>query len=87
MRAGSADRYFQGPSHGSSQKLVAEGVEAAVPVDGPLKDKLYALAGGLRSGMGYVGAPDLAALRTRAQFVRQTALGLKESLVHDVVCL
>jgi len=87
MHAGSADRYFQGPSHGSSRKLVAEGVEAAVPVEGPLKDKLHALAGGLRSGMGYVGAPDLAALRARAQFVRQTALGLKESLVHDVVCI
>ena len=84
MQAGSADRYFQGESHGSSRKLVPEGIEAAVPATGPVGDTLDALVGGLRAGMGYLGAADLTALRAHAQFVRQSTAGLHESRVHDV---
>lgn len=80
MRKGSGDRYGQN----SSGKLVAEGVEGRVPYKGPLSDVVFQLMGGLRSGMGYVGASNLAELRERAQFTRITAGGLKESHVHDI---
>jgi IMP dehydrogenase len=81
MRKGSGDRYGQN----SSGKLVAEGVEARVPYKGPLSDVVFQLMGGLRSGMGYVGAANLADLQRDAQFVRITTGGLRESHVHDVV--
>jgi IMP dehydrogenase len=81
MRKGSGDRYGQN----SSGKLVPEGVEARVPFKGPLSDVVFQLMGGLRSGMGYVGAHNLDELRAKAQFVRITAGGLKESHPHDVV--
>ena len=81
MRKGAGDRYGQN----SSGKLVPEGVEARVPYKGPISDVIFQLMGGLRSGMGYVGAPDLEALRRDAKFVRITAGGLRESHVHDVV--
>lgn len=94
MHAGSADRYFQeaaaagssGPASGAPapRKLVAEGVEAAVPYKGPLAEVLHQLVGGLRSGMGYTGSGNLAALRT-AEFIRISGAGLRESHVHDVV--
>ncbi|MEM7698852.1 MAG: IMP dehydrogenase [Verrucomicrobiota bacterium] len=80
MRKGSGDRYGQN----SSGKLVAEGVEARVPYRGPLADTVFQLMGGLRSGMGYVGAGNLAELRDRASFVRITPGGLKESHAHDI---
>ncbi len=80
MRKGSGDRYGQN----SSGKLVAEGVEARVPYRGPLQDTVFQLLGGLRSGMGYVGALTLPELRERAHFVRITAGGLKESHPHDI---
>jgi len=80
MRRGSGDRYGQN----SSGKLVAEGVEARVPYKGLLSDVVFQLMGGLRSGMGYVGANDLTSLRERANFVRITAGGLKESHTHDI---
>jgi len=80
MRKGSGDRYGQN----SSGKLVAEGVEGRVPYRGPLTDTVFQLLGGLRSGMGYVGAENLAALRERATFVRITPGGLKESHTHDI---
>ncbi len=80
MRKGSGDRYGQN----SSGKLVAEGVEARVPYRGPLNDTVFQLLGGLRSGMGYVGANDLGELRDRATFVRITPGGLKESHAHDI---
>ena len=60
MEEGSADRYFQDPDAGAS-KLVPEGIEARVPYKGPLSDTVFQLVGGLRSGMGYCGAADLAA--------------------------
>jgi IMP dehydrogenase len=81
MRKGAGDRYGQN----SSGKLVAEGVEARVPFKGKLADTVFQLMGGLRSGMGYVGARNLTELREKARFVRITAGGLKESHPHDVV--
>jgi IMP dehydrogenase len=81
MGAGSADRYFQA----GQAKLVPEGVEGMVPLKGPLGAVLFQLVGGLRAGMGYLGAKDLRALRQRARFVRITAAGGAESHVHDIV--
>ncbi|MGB0991917.1 MAG: IMP dehydrogenase [Akkermansiaceae bacterium] len=80
MRKGSGDRYGQN----SSGKLVAEGVEGRVPYKGPLTDVIFQLMGGLRSGMGYVGAGNLQQLRDRAVFTQITSGGLKESHVHDI---
>lgn len=81
MKKGAGDRYAQN----SSGKLVAEGVEGRVPYKGPLSDVVFQLIGGLRSGMGYVGASSLEELRARANFVRITAGGLRESHAHDIV--
>ena len=83
MKHGSKDRYFQG--HTEDNKLVAEGIEGMVPYKGPLKDYIYQLIGGLRSGMGYIGAADLPALRANAEFVEITTAGLKESDRKSVV--
>ncbi len=80
MAKGAQDRYSQN----SSGKMVAEGVEGRVAYKGPLTDVVYQLMGGLKSGMGYVGAATLAELR-RADYVRITAGGLRESHAHDVV--
>jgi len=80
MRAGSGDRYGQN----ASGKMVAEGVEARVPYKGMLGDVLFQLVGGLRSGMGYLGALNLDELRANARFVRITAGGLNESHPHNV---
>lgn len=80
MRKGSKDRYSQN----ASGKMVAEGVEGRVPYKGPLADVIFQLMGGLRSGLGYVGAENLIKLRERAEFVRITAGGLKESHAHDI---
>ena len=79
MREGSSDRYFQ------EGKLVPEGVVARVPYRGPVKEILFQLTGGLRSGMGYVGARNLKELRAKAKFIRITSSGLRESHPHDVV--
>ena len=80
MRKGSGDRYGQN----SSGKLVPEGVEARVPYKGRLTDTVFQLLGGLRSGLGSVGASTLDHLRERAEFVRITAGGLRESHPHDI---
>ncbi len=81
MRRGAGDRYAQN----SSGKMVAEGVEGRVPYKGPLTDVIFQLMGGLKSGMGYIGAGTLAELRERATFTRITPGGLRESHVHDIV--
>jgi IMP dehydrogenase len=81
MEQGSADRYFQ---EDSQRKFVPEGIEARVPYKGPVSDVLYQLVGGLRSGMGYCGVADLAALRRDVRFTRITSGGLRESHPHDV---
>ena len=83
MAAGSRDRYFQ--DEVSNEKLVPEGIEGRVPYRGSLSQSLHQLYGGLRSGMGYCGAPDLASLRVGARFVRISSAGLSESHVHDVI--
>jgi IMP dehydrogenase len=82
MEEGSADRYFQEGQE--ARKLVPEGIEARVPYKGPVGEVLFQLVGGLRSGMGYVGAADLEQLRKRARFIRVTTGGLRESHPHDV---
>ena len=83
MRRGSKDRYGQGGA--ADEKLVPEGIEGRVPYRGSLTSILYQLVGGLRSGMGYVGARTVEELRQRAQFIRITSQGLRESHVHDVI--
>ena len=83
MEAGSADRYAQeGAERGKS---VPEGVEGRVPYKGPVSGLTDQLVGGLRSGMGYVGASNLKELAEKSRFLRITAAGLRESHVHDVV--
>ena len=84
MSGGSKDRYFQSDVQ-EARKLVPEGIEGRVPHRGSLADSLYQLVGGLRSGMGYVGAASIADLQKKARFVRITQAGLKESHVHDVI--
>ncbi len=81
---GSADRYFQSEV-GDPGKLVPEGIEGRIPYRGNLTSNIHQLLGGLRSGMGYVGATDLSDQRRRARFVRVSAAGLDESHVHDVI--
>ncbi len=76
------DRYGTGQAGG---KTVPEGIEGRVPFKGSLRDYVYQLVGGLRSGMGYVGAANLNELRTKAKFVRVTHAGLIESHPHDVI--
>src|SRR6201989_599190 len=83
MAPGSADRYFQQEVK-DTLKLVPEGIEGQVPYKGPVDGVLHQLAGGLRAAMGYVGAKDLAEFHQKAQFVRITGAGLRESHVHDV---
>jgi IMP dehydrogenase len=84
MADGSSDRYFQGHVT-EREKLVPEGIEGRVPYRGSLSSSVHQLLGGLRSGMGYCGAPTLAALRSSAHFVRISGAGLQESHVHDVI--
>lgn len=82
MQKGSSDRYFQ---EGTAQdKLVPEGIEGRVPYVGSMKNVIHQLLGGLRSSMGYVGAPSIKDFQEKAEFVEITAAGLKESHVHDV---
>lgn len=80
MEKGSKDRYFQE----DARKLVPEGVEGRVPYKGPLSDTVYQLIGGVRSGMGYTGCKTIPELHEKAQFVRITGAGLKESHPHDI---
>jgi IMP dehydrogenase len=84
MSQGSSDRYFQSGTS-SASKLVPEGIEGKVPYRGPLANVLYQLLGGLRSGMGYVGAATIEELQQKARFVRISSAGLRESHVHDVI--
>jgi IMP dehydrogenase len=84
MRAGSKDRYFQGDVT-TDAKLVPEGIEGRVPYRGSLSQSLFQLIGGVKAGMGYTGCHTIDDLRTKARFVRATAMGLRESHVHDVI--
>lgn len=80
MRQGSSDRYYQI----DPRKIVPEGVEGRVPYRGPLSETIHQLVGGLRSGMGYIGARNLQELREKAHFIRITNSGLRESHPHSV---
>jgi IMP dehydrogenase len=83
MKRGSKDRYAQGSVKDDS-KLVPEGIEGRVPYRGTISAVVHQLVGGLRSGMGYVGAKDLAALWKNAEFVKISSAGLRESHPHDI---
>ena len=84
QRSFSKDRYGQHEVE-SLSKLVPEGIEARVQYKGPLSNLLYQLVGGLRAGMGYLGAPDIRTLQETARFVRISNAGLRESHPHDVI--
>lgn len=84
MKQGSADRYFQ-EGQKDVKKLVPEGIEGRVPYKGRLADVIFQMVGGLRSSMGYCGAKDIATLKTKGQFIRMTAAGLRESHPHDII--
>lgn len=80
MEKGSKDRYFQE----DAKKFVPEGIEGRLPYKGPLADTVYQLLGGVRAGMGYCGTATLHDLKEKAQFIRMTGAGLRESHPHDV---
>ena len=83
MARGSADRYFQQDIK-DQMKLVPEGIEGQVPYKGPAKDVVHQLVGGIKAAMGYTGSATIEDLQARAQFIRITNAGLRESHVHDV---
>ena len=80
MACGSKDRYFQE----DNKKLVPEGVEGRVPYKGAVADTVFQLLGGIKSGMGYCGCPDIPSMHEKARFIRITGAGLKESHPHDI---
>ena len=82
MKEGSADRYFQKKEQ---KKLVPEGIEGRVPYRGKLSDSVFQFIGGLRASMGYCGAENIDEMRSKTQFIRMTAAGLRESHPHDVI--
>jgi IMP dehydrogenase len=86
MKEGSRDRYFQDEVE-SEKKLVPEGIVGRVPYRGPLAETVYQLVGGLRAGMGYLGAANIQELQTKPRFMQITAAGLREAHVHDVIII
>ncbi|MDD3182730.1 MAG: IMP dehydrogenase [Alphaproteobacteria bacterium] len=84
MVEGSADRYFQKADSNNPNKLVPEGIEGRVPYKGAASNVIHQLIGGLRASMGYTGCGTIAEMQTKAEFVRITGAGLRESHVHDV---
>lgn len=83
MKEGSKSRYFQDDFE--PEKLVPEGIEGRVPYKGDLKDVIYQLVGGLRSAMGYCGAPDIPSFKANTRFIKISGASLKESHPHDVI--
>ncbi|NJE03811.1 IMP dehydrogenase [Thermococcus sp. MV11] len=83
MMKGGAERYYQ-KGHMKTRKFVPEGVEGVVPYKGPVGEVLYQLVGGLRSGMGYVGARSISELKEKGEFVIITQAGVRESHPHDI---
>jgi len=83
MQQGSSDRYFQ-DSEASSDKYVPEGIEGRVPYKGTVSAIIHQLLGGLRSSMGYVGCANINVMRTKPEFVKISAAGMRESHVHNV---
>ena len=84
MKHGSKDRYGQA-SVEDMGKLVPEGIEGQVPYRGPLSSTIYQLVGGIRSGMGYIGAKNLEELKSKAEFIKISSASLKEGHPHDVI--
>ncbi len=84
MGLGSSDRYFQDLAEGA-EKLVPEGVEGRVPYKGSMQAIVHQLLGGVRSGMGYTGCHKITELHEKAQLVKVTSAGMRESHVHDVM--
>lgn len=83
MKEGSKDRYFQDVED-DVQKLVPEGIEGRVPFKGELSATVYQMVGGLRAAMGYCGAEDISSFKEKAQFVKMSSAGLRESHPHDI---
>ncbi|MAQ71542.1 MAG: IMP dehydrogenase [Alphaproteobacteria bacterium] len=83
MTRGSADRYFQGNVK-DAQKLVPEGIEGRVPYKGFVSNVIHQMVGGLRASMGYTGCSDIAEMKEKAEFMKMTSAGYRESHVHDV---
>jgi IMP dehydrogenase len=83
MKKGSKDRYFQ-DAEDDIQKLVPEGIEGRVPFKGNLADTVYQMMGGLRAAMGYCGCRTIAEMKKKAQFIRMTEAGLRESHPHNI---
>jgi IMP dehydrogenase len=83
MARGSADRYFQQEVK-DQLKLVPEGIEGQVPYKGPVGHVLHQLVGGLRAGMGYIGAHDISELQSKARFIRISPAAMRESHTHGV---
>ncbi|MCB1529722.1 MAG: IMP dehydrogenase [Rhodospirillales bacterium] len=83
MVRGSADRYFQG-GVSESHKLVPEGIEGRVPYKGPVGNVIHQMVGGLRAAMGYTGCANIAEMKEKAEFVRMTGAGFKESHAHNI---
>lgn len=83
MARGSADRYFQAGVT-EEQKMVPEGIEGRVPYKGPVSAIIYQMVGGLRASMGYTGCRTIEDMKTKAEFIRMTGAGYRESHVHDV---
>ncbi|HAX91229.1 MAG TPA: IMP dehydrogenase, partial [Rhodospirillaceae bacterium] len=84
MVEGSADRYFQKADSNNPNKLVPEGIEGRVPYKGAVSNVIHQLIGGLRAAMGYTGCGTIPEMQAKAEFVRITGAGLRESHVHDV---
>jgi IMP dehydrogenase len=84
MKRGSSDRYYQDDVE-SAIKLVPEGIEGRVPFRGSLSASIFQLIGGMKAGMGYLGAKNIRELQEKAAFVKITSAGLRESHVHDVI--
>lgn len=84
MKKGSSDRYFQDMEE-DIKKLVPEGVEGRVPFKGPLSETIYQFIGGLRAAMGYCGTRNIEEMKEKAQFMRMSVAGLRESHPHDVI--
>ena len=85
MQSGDDENRYLKEKPEQEEDYVPEGVEAATPYKGPLRDELHQLAGGMQSGMGYVGAESIPAFKERSEFVRVSSAGQAESHAHDVV--
>jgi IMP dehydrogenase len=84
MRKGSSDRYYQKDTS-ETEELVPEGIVGRIPYRGTIRENIIQMVGGVKAGMGYLGAVTIEDLHEKARFVKITAAGLKESHVHDVV--